>query len=1088
MAEETVSSGSLKEVSLNALTVSGTDLEGAKDSLLADETEQGKDFIDSDAVSENEGFTVSENGENDPEEGEEARILENGNSEAALSENSASENAASEDMSDLETAVSENSVSENEALIDIDEYILSANEALKKLGEDKIIPAVIVLCDEYGLRKEPGEDSEVETTLPVGTTVYPREVAFKDGSFWFRVVTYVNEKEYSGYVLKNNLIYVDSDLIAWEKVYLDVITNALKAAAAGETTFSAMSVSSAANEGNDIQYVAQASISSFPATYQSALTSLSARHSNWVFVPQNTGVSFSAALAGELSDKNKNWIYHTAPASYKNGVAASNWYYASQSCLEYYMDPRNFLTEKYIFQFETLNYNSSYQTAAGVQKFLNSTFMKGLIPDDSLTYAEAFAKTGAAHQVSPYHLAARVYQEQGVNGTSDIISGRYSGYEGYYNYFNIQASGSDPVLNGLKYAKSQGWNTRYKSLDGGAEFLGSSYINRGQDTLYTQKYNVASSSSRFSHQYMQNAQAAATEAAALYNIYNGAGSLNDAFIFKIPVYTDMSVPAEAGSEEAVSEALKVRPQVKLQSVRAVNLFGTGIADMGICRISTDGRIVSVSDNELSVKAQSSSPGIVVDHTSGNLVYLKAVNVNKSNISRVSKNVKLSITLDGFEAADYSFNAVTKTVRPSFKVRPAVIYAGLGSGEARITDSSGAYLSLPEDTSVTSTASDIKLSMGADKSSVIITPVNASSFKAGSRNITFSSSAWNSDITYKVSIKKSSKPVMALSEKTVIFNKKLSDAKHVVMYSVDGSSLSVNKLDIEGGNDKSRNALASGQISAVKSSDGKLTLGFSGSASSGSYTLRLTGTIDNFGGSAYTMKTVNLTVKVEDKTPDQIVGIAQKGKINLVNRGGTDVLYTLKKLKQIGAESITAVSLEGTNSAYFTAGVIAEGYTDANGYTVTDPAGAIAVYANETAALSHKTTYALPLKITLDNGYVLTKTVKIRPANSYAKLKPLLDKVTLTRGGSAVSCYFKSTGAGNDNTLIASAELMSTDKNSKYFSCQTVTTTASKLYGVKLAVSDATMKPGKYTLKFNVYPKGSSTAVNPVRVSVKVTVK
>ena len=1079
LADESVSGNSETTVSDDEAELFLKEAETDKTVLEEEGSGQNEKSGESTEVSENEIFSESENSAGLTESGEKTEeIDETGISANTLSQNSVSEN---------EIVFEAESLSDN-SVTDIDQYIVSANEALKKLKENKVIPAVIVLCDEYGLRKEPDELSDSEVKLPVSTTVYPEEVVFSNGSFWFKVRTYVNEQEYSGFVQKRNLIYVDAELLEWEREYLGIITEVLKQGETGTGVLSSMSVSAEADEGSDIRYVAQASISAFPDSYRSALTSLSAKHSNWVFVPQNTGVSFSAALAGELSDKNKNWIYHTAPEAYKNGAAASNWYYASKNCLEYYMDPRNFLSEKYIFQFETLNYNASYQTADGVQKFLNNTFMKGKIPDDNLTYAEAFAKTGAAHQVSPYHLAARVYQEQGVNGTSAIISGKYAGYEGYYNYFNIQASGSDPVRNGLIYAKSRGWNTRYKSLDGGAEFLGSSYINRGQDTLYTQKYNVASSSSRYSHQYMQNAQAASTESVAIYNIYNGSGSLNDAFIFKIPVYTDMNVPAETGSEEKITEALKVRPEIKLQSVRAVNLFGTGLADMGIYRISTSGRIVSVSENDLSAKVKSSDPGIVLDHTSGNLVYLKAVNVNNSNISSVGRNVRLSITLEGFEPADYSINAAVRTVRPKIKLKNAVIYTGLGSGEALITDSSGKLLSLPGDTKVSSTASDIKVGMGNDNASVIITPVNVSAFKAGSRKLTFSSTEWNADISLNVSIKKSSKPVLALSEKTVIFNRTISGTKHTVRYGVDGSSLSINRLDIEGANDRSRNALTAGYISVVKSPDGKLTLGFAESAPAGSYSYKLTGTIDSFGGMPYTMKSVNLSIKVVDKTPEQIVGISQKGNINLTNRGGSDRLFTLSRLNQIGASGIAGVSIEGTYASAFSAEVIPCGCTDDNGYTVNDPAGAIAVRAVEDAALSHRMNYALPLKISLDNGYVLKKTVKLKPENKNAKIVPLLSTVTVARGGSGVSCYLKSEGIGNYNTLISSAELVSTDKNSKYFTCGTVTTTASKLYGVKLSVKDGNLKPGKYTLKLNVYPKGRSIEADPVRVSVKVTVK
>ena len=61
---------------------------------------------------------------------------------------------------------------------------------------------------------------------------------------------------------------------------------------------------------------------------------------------------------------------------------------------------------------------------------------------EPITYAEAFVKLGREFDVNPLMLAARVRQEQGGSGTNRLISGTVPGYEGYYNYFNIEAAGS----------------------------------------------------------------------------------------------------------------------------------------------------------------------------------------------------------------------------------------------------------------------------------------------------------------------------------------------------------------------------------------------------------------------------------------------------------------------------------------------------------------------------------------------------------------------------------------------------------------------------------------------------------------------
>ena len=139
-------------------------------------------------------------------------------------------------------------------------------------------------------------------------------------------------------------------------------------------------------------------------------------------------------------------------------------------------------------------------------------------------------------------MAARVRQEQGVNG-SQMISGKYPGFEGLYNHYNIGASGNTKekeLQTGLTKAREMGWTTPMLSLSGGSSFLSNSYIHRGQDTLYLQKFDV---DSRYDgvcwHQYMQNIAAPESEALSTYRAYSNSGIVDSAFVFRIPVYRNM---------------------------------------------------------------------------------------------------------------------------------------------------------------------------------------------------------------------------------------------------------------------------------------------------------------------------------------------------------------------------------------------------------------------------------------------------------------------------------------------------------------------------------------------------------------------
>ena len=305
-------------------------------------------------------------------------------------------------------------------------------------------------------------------------------------------------------------------------------------------------------------------IEKFPESYRAALYTLKEKHPNWTFEVMDTGLDWSTVLYNEMNPAERSLVPSYFQSDFVGAYYGDGWSCATQAAVEYYMDPRNWLTEEYIFQFEKLTYNGSTQGIATIQKALQNTFMSGFIQSDAkndyagmgLTYAKAFYDIGYSIGVSPVHLATRVKQEQGTQGTSDLISGTYPGYEGYYNYYNIQASGSNHeqiVANGLNEAKAEGWDTRYGALLGGSQKVANRYILRGQDTLYLQKFDVDGTyDGRYWHQYMQNLAAPSNEGRNTKKAYESAGMLDEAFVFKIPVYKNMP----RGKEEKVRNYVK----------------------------------------------------------------------------------------------------------------------------------------------------------------------------------------------------------------------------------------------------------------------------------------------------------------------------------------------------------------------------------------------------------------------------------------------------------------------------------------------------------------------------------------------------
>ena len=319
--------------------------------------------------------------------------------------------------SDAETEIESESALESETEVETKHDIQTAIDAFHALTAKMPFMALLYRTDSYNVRQEPSEDSDSIATIESGHTLYITSVEIFDDNIWYQVQFGLNGAEYTGYVESYYLAYSDENWLNWESEYL---TNIF-----GKYDTSVIS-SYALNSKVDTS-----DIEAFPYFYQDKLIALKELHPNWTFVPMNTGLDFKTVVANEMGEK--NLIQNTTSNAEKGWVGKLNgagWYYATEDAVSYYMKTCNFLTEGYIFQFEQLTFNGSYHTVSAIQNFLNNTFMKGKLPDDSSkSYAQAFYEIGKNRSLSPIHLAARVFQEQG-NGKSALSSGTYKGYEG----------------------------------------------------------------------------------------------------------------------------------------------------------------------------------------------------------------------------------------------------------------------------------------------------------------------------------------------------------------------------------------------------------------------------------------------------------------------------------------------------------------------------------------------------------------------------------------------------------------------------------------------------------------------------------
>lgn len=420
-------------------------------------------------------------------------------------------------------------------------------KSFSELIEEKPIYALVYNTYEYQVKESPGSLESV-VTVSSGQQVILQDCTLVGSDLWFLCDIVKDGIPYQGFIEQKYIISGDRQYNQWlEEIDAGGSDAIVYADAAG---------GSSVRSSDFANYVNQY----FPYEYRQALIELHQKHPQWSFVPFYTGLDWNTVIRNEMVPT-RNLIYKTAKDEWKSkaegdydpstgtyiGKSGPNWVQASQEAVEYFMNPMNFLDEKSVFMFEQLTYDAGAHVHSGVEAVLRGTWMSNKALEDGSwpSYAAAFMEIASRTGVSPYHLASRIRQEQGTAGDSSLISGTVEGYEGYYNYFNISASGStnsEIIANGLTYARKRGWNSRFASLLGGAQIISSSYISKGQDTLYLQKFDVDGSyDGLYSHQYMQNVQAPYTEGQKVFDAYNAIASIGNSFVFKIPVYNNLGV-------------------------------------------------------------------------------------------------------------------------------------------------------------------------------------------------------------------------------------------------------------------------------------------------------------------------------------------------------------------------------------------------------------------------------------------------------------------------------------------------------------------------------------------------------------------
>ncbi len=463
------------------------------------------------------------------------------------------------------------------------------------------IPGIINTSGKVVLRKKAGKTTPVKhygnaIVLENNTQVLLTGEKTVSGVKYIKMDYTIQDKTYKGYVAANMVrfqqVVLEAEVTPTEEPIEP--TAAPEPTATTEPAQGEENIDSGTETLTDAQFKKAMLKEGFPSSYISKLTDLHKKYPKWEFKAYHTGLDWSAVIREETevglnlisNNKSSDWKSFEEGAYDWNTDTfipfdGSSWVTASQKAVEYYMDPRNFLDDTGIFQFESLEYQSDVQNQAGVDNVLNNTPMYNATytyTDDSgtsqsTTYAQTFMAAAQSSGVSPYHLAARVKQEvvTGPTSMSSSVSGTVSGYEGIYNFYNIGANNSTveggAVANGLSWASQNDntylrpWNNIYKAIVGGAQYIGSNYINVGQNTLYLQKFNVTPNNT-YNHQYMANIEAPNSESGKTAEAY-GTQKADMKLVFSIPVYISMptsvcSVPSGGSNPNNYLKSLAVK--------------------------------------------------------------------------------------------------------------------------------------------------------------------------------------------------------------------------------------------------------------------------------------------------------------------------------------------------------------------------------------------------------------------------------------------------------------------------------------------------------------------------------------------------
>lgn len=176
---------------------------------------------------------------------------------------------------------------------------------------------------------------------------------------------------------------------------------------------------------NTVTQQVKSGIEKFPDTYQPYLTRLKELHPNWNFEAYYTGIDWNDLIKSETGATlhTRSVVPSSKPNSWFCSQCSSirGWTCASDDAVKYFIDPRNFLNEINIFQFEELSFNKNIHTLTSIQNSVQNTFLKNSVTyydeekkeNVTKSYSQIILEVAEITNISPFHIKSKIIQEVG---------------------------------------------------------------------------------------------------------------------------------------------------------------------------------------------------------------------------------------------------------------------------------------------------------------------------------------------------------------------------------------------------------------------------------------------------------------------------------------------------------------------------------------------------------------------------------------------------------------------------------------------------------------------------------------------------